>query len=203
MFRKLLKPLAAATFAATMMLPQAAMAATTVNASPAASASSQLSSSPAVAAPATDGWTAIQPGESQWYTFKYDYDAANRPAQIRMYTQPNESVTLMLLNGNEARDWQQVGGERQHFGAATTVYDTVVDTSVHHAVHTDGTRDYDFSKKDAPTTTEKGTYASWSGVIGNSGTYSILIHRDARATGPANYQFTVNGDGLTSLQPAN
>lgn len=204
MFRKLQKPLAAGALAAALLLPQAVLAANTNNGSAALPVANAPAPAAAAATPATDTWISIQPGEDQWYTFKYDYDNTNRPAEIRMYTEPNESVSLMLLNSNQAQEWQQSGGTREHFGAATTVYNLVVDRSANHAVHTnDGVRNYDYDKEDAPKIYEKGSYASWSGVIGNSGTYSILVHRNARATGAANYRFTVNGDGLSLLQPLN
>ncbi len=202
MSSKLLKPLAAAAFAASLWLPQAALAATAVDASPSATAPHQVTSPSTAVAPAADGWTEIQPGEYQWFTFKYDYDTTNRPAEISMYAQPNASVDLMLLNGEQVHSWQH-GGDREHFGEATTVTNRAVDTSVHHAYHAHSSRNYDYSKKDAPTRMEKGDYAVWSGLIGNSGTFYIVAHRDAHANGPAYYRFTMNGDGVTSLQQLN
>jgi hypothetical protein len=116
-----------------------------------------------------------------------------------MYTQPNEGVDLMLLNGEQAHSWQH-GGDREHFGEATTVYNRVVDTRAYHPYHAHSSYNYDYNKEDAPTYMEKGDHAVWSGVIGNLGTYYILVHRDAHASGPAHYRFTMNGDGVTPPQ---
>ena len=40
-------------------------------------------------------------------------------------------------------------------------------------------------------------YATWSGVIGASGTYYVLVRSSADASGPIRYRFTVSGDGMT------
>ncbi len=188
MFTKHLKPLAVAVFAATLLLPQVALAAPDV------------STAPAIPAPVVGEWTEIQSGGNHWYSFKYDFDTLNRPAEILMFTEPNESVTLKLLNGDQARAWQQVGGDRESFGAATTVHGNVIDTSRHTANDSETEQDNDSDAQSHRMIDEMGTYASWSAVLESSGTYYILIHRDTHATGPANYRFTVNGDGVT-LQP--
>lgn len=177
MFTKLLKSVAALTLVAGLALTQAgaAQAVSPVNTVP---------DNPAVAA---EMWTTIQPGEYQWYTFKYhahksgendsDGNQMNwaHPVEIRMFSQPNGSATLLLVDGQQARVWQQ-DGKLEHFGAATEVFVP------------------DYKDKDHD---RSAGYASWSSQMTSSGTYYIVIHRDARATGPASYRFTVTGDGVT------
>lgn len=165
-------------------------------------------------------WAELQPGEWHWYTFKYDFDDSGdshqTPAQIRLDTEPADQATLLLLNGEQVRAWES-GEKLQGFGAATVVVDrervkleldTFCDANPNDPA-CNGSSDRSDSRCDnlhdpgsADTTCNytlypSRGYATWSGVIGASGTYYVLLRSSAEATGPIRYRFTVSGDGVT------
>ena len=78
-------------------------------------------STPSEPIPYADQWLEIQPGEFQWYAFKYREAEENRPLEISLYTRGGDGIRLLLLNGDQVRVWQQ-GGKLEHFGEATPVY---------------------------------------------------------------------------------
>lgn len=167
-------------------------------------------------------WETIQPGEYRWYVFKmhadtstgsdhkkHESDRTNHANQveIRMYTQPNQGADLLLLDAQEARKWQQ-DGKLEHFGAATQLF--VSDNQeIEGRNDSDSNKGKDKDNDDTKDPDDKGNprddfdsddmagYALWSSEMDASGTYYIVIHRDIHATGPASYQFTVSGNGVT------
>ena len=161
-------------------------------------------------------WAELQPGEWHWYAFKYDFADGNQTPQIRLDTQPADQATLLLLNGEQVRAWEQ-GEKMQGFGAATAVVnrervkldlgefcdanpnDPACNGSADRSesrcdnLHDPGALDNTCNYTLYPS---RG-YATWAGEIGASGLYYILVRGSAEANGPIQYRFTVGGDGLT------
>jgi hypothetical protein len=168
----------------------------------------------------SDQWVDIQPGEWHWYAFKFDFDDSTDdeqgPATIRLDTQPVGGATLTLLNREQVRAWQD-GEGLEGFGAATPATNRVEEKQSRSAFCNiypndpvcTGVPDHSGSMcenlRDPAstgtacryTTTEPRGYSTWSGVIGSSGTYYILVRGDSRTTGPIQYKFTTGGEGLT------
>lgn len=209
MFTKPLRSMAAVTFVAglALTLSHTAQAVTPVGGGPDNPAHN------------TGAWTTIQPGEYQWYAFKFHADKSSdtdnderhhdtrsdsaNQVDIRMYTQPSEGATLLLVDAQEARAWQQ-DGKLEHFGAATPVFVTGdqevgASTSDTDAAKDDSAKDADDrdNKVDDTDSDDMAGYALWSSVMDNSGNYFVVIHRDIHETGPATYRFTVNGNGAS------
>lgn len=228
MIYKLVRPLLAAVFVTGMLLPatQSAFA-----------AAPQVASSPEKPLSYSNTWQTIQPGEWQWYTFKYNHTATKHdenessmktssdvdghvvPADIQLFSRPLDGVSLMLLNGDQVRTWEQ-GQPLAHFGAATDVVDTTkkseslasfcrtnfsdpVCSTRHISGSQSGSQCVNTPTSNAATARCEELvrnalgYANWSGDLGATGTYYILVKRAANASGPAQYRFTINGDGVT------
>jgi hypothetical protein len=164
-------------------------------------------------------WIDIQAGEWHWYAFKYDFDnsgdSRQTPASIRLDAKPGEGATLLLLNGDQVRAWEH-GEKLQGFGAATPVInstrvrvdldefcdqnpdDPICDDQSDRAdsqcenlrdpLSTDGTCNF--------TLNEPRGYATWTGTIGASGTYYILVRGNTRLANRIEYKLAVSGDGL-------
>lgn len=211
MVHKLLKSLLVLALVIALLLPGAGTA----------FAEPPVSSSPEQPLAYSDQWIDIQPGDYQWYAFKYHFDdsddTANQPAQIRLYTRPSDGITLELINGEQVRVWQH-GEKLRSFGAATAVQDTVkveqsiddfCDSTPNDPICDDNNGSIALTKcvnKRDPANTDDDCiysyeqsrgYAMWAGSMGASGLYYILVRRPANANGAAQYRFTINGDGLT------
>ena len=174
----------------------------------------------------TGEWMTIQPGEWQWFAFKYSYDRSRNsdddksndqvPANLRLDAEPANGVSLLLVNKDQVQAWQSGGEKLQGFGAATPQTDKVqnrvdLDRFCHDypndPVCTGGDRSQSACENiasGAPNpsqckyrTTESRGYSNWKGTIGASGTYYIVVRGDPRATGPIQYKFTFTGEGLT------
>ena len=73
----------------------------------------------------------IQPGEWQWFAFKYSFDSSRNsdddksndqePANLRLDAEPENGVSLILVNSEQIRDWQD-GEKLEGFGAATPAH---------------------------------------------------------------------------------
>ena len=205
-----------------LMLPgRAAALAKTPTPTPAPTAAATpepVASSPKEPLAYLDQWVDIQPGEWQWYAFKYDFDdeSDQAPAGIRLDTKPGEGVTLLLLNGEQVRAWEH-GEKLQGFGAATPVInsvrirvelDTFCDDNPDDPICTDSPDRSDSQCENLrdPASTddtcnftlkEPRGYATWSGVIGASGTYYVLVRGNPRLPGPIQYKLAIGGDGLS------
>ena len=80
----------------------------------------------------------IQPGEWQWFAFKYSYDRSRNsdddksndqvPANLRLDAEPANGVSLLLVNKDQVQAWQS-GEKLQGFGAATPQTDKVQNKS--------------------------------------------------------------------------
>lgn len=207
MLTKLWKPIAITVLGVSLLLPGATSAlaagtAPTAPTKPAASAPAKpVVSSPEQPLSYTSKTAEIQPGEYHWYAFKYNQDDSNGPMSIKFTTSPDDSTTLYLLNSSQVSDWEQ-GNALASFGQVTPASKTVdesvsregycLDNPTYHKC-LDG-RDNKYFSAPMP---EPVGYSVWSGTIGASGTYYILVHRSAQAGGPGTYSFTVSGDGYT------
>ena len=167
-----------------------------------------------------DGWVAMQPGEWHWYAFKYDFDdsgdSRQAPSGIRLDMKPGAGATLLLLNGDQVRAWEH-GEKLQGFGEATPVIsstrvkvdkgefceqnpnDPICDDNGNRAnsqcenlrdpLSTDSSCNF--------TLKEPRGYSTWTGTIGASGTYYILVRGSSRVAGPIEYKLAAGGDGLS------
>ena len=227
MIRKLIKPVLSIALAASMLLPMAENA---------FAASPQAVSSPEKPLAYNNSWQTIAPGEMQWFAFKYDHTKAKDtdkspaeshkdaeshvvPADIQLYSRPVDGVTLILLNGDQVKAWEQ-GQPLEHFGAATEVVDTTKKSeslarfcrtnmgdpacsTTHLSNSQSGSQCVNMPTSSAATARCEELvrnplgYANWSGDLGATGTYYVLVQRAANASGPAQYRFTINGDGVT------
>lgn len=227
MINKLIRPLLAAALVTGMLFPSAQSA---------FAASSPAVSSPEKPLSYSNSWQTIAPGEMQWFAFKYDHAAKVDvdknsteshkdteshvvPADIQLYSRPVDGVSLMLLNGDQIRAWEQ-GQPLTHFGAATDVVDTTKKSeslarfcrtnmsdeacsTSHIGGSQSGSKCANMPASSAATercvelVRNALGYANWSGDLGATGTYYILVKRAATANGPAQYRFTINGDGVT------
>lgn len=170
-----------------------------------------------------NAWTPIEPGAYHWYAFKYRTADSNRPMQIRFYTRPADGVSLMLLNGDQVRVWQQ-GGKLEFFGEATPAYRYVeqqvsLEELCKAQPNADECKNGDFdSNSDAvnpddcvansggdrnddncyllPVRDPLG-FGQWAGELGASGDYYILVRRNTNSSGSGEYRFTTSGDGYT------
>lgn len=211
MVHKLFKSLGTVALVISLLMPGAQVA----------SAAPPVNSSPEQPLVYADQWVDIQPGEWQWYAFKYHYDDSGDngtpPSQIRLTSRPSDGVTLELLNGEQVRVWEH-GEKLESFGAATPIVDEVrvkididdfCDMSPNDPICDDDNGDIEDTrcenKRDPANTDdtcnysfqESRGYAVWAGAIGASGTYYILVRRAANANGPAQYRFTLSGNGIT------
>lgn len=167
-------------------------------------------STPATPLKHTDDWVQIQPGEYHWYAFKYDYDENNRPFEIRFHTRPWNGIELLLVDGEQVRVWQQ-GGKLEHFGAATPAFSLAEEEVDKNAYCKAKPTAQECAAPGRGDKCEPGTddgdcflldvfqsrgYGQWAGALGASGTYYVLVRRNSRASGPAEYRFTVSGDGV-------
>lgn len=120
----------------------------------------------------TGEWTEILPGQLHWYAFNYDFDEdVDQPVVIRLYEEPYESAVLTLRNAEEVKLWQEEG-ETEHFGCCTNV---------------DRDRDHD----------GQSDYMQWAGMLGESGTYYIVVETAKGVTEPAYYRFVLEGENVT------
>lgn len=164
-------------------------------------------------------WVDIQPGEWNWYAFKFDFDDSRDdeqlPATIRLDANPVDGATLTLVNKEQVNAWQH-GEKLQGFGAATpaterveqkTKLSTFCNSYPNDPACTGGDRSTSMCENlhnpasTATTcryaTTEPRGYGIWSGVIESTGTYYIIVRGNPRVSGPIQYKFTVGGEGLT------
>jgi hypothetical protein len=182
-------------------------------------------SSPENPLPYSDQWMTIQPGEWQWFAFKYSYDSSRNsdddksndqvPANLRLDAEPANGVSLILVNRDQVQAWQD-GEKLEGFGAATPQTDKVqnkadLDRFCHaypdDPVCTGGDRAQSACENITPgarnpsqckfRTTESRGYSNWKGTIGATGTYYVVVRGDPRASGPIQYKFTFTGEGLT------
>ena len=67
-----------------------------------------------------DEWRTLQEGEFHWYAFRFAYDEkrADRPIEIRIYSDPFDGAVLTLRNAEQADQWRKEG-VHQHFGCCT------------------------------------------------------------------------------------
>lgn len=222
-FKVLANLLIAGLLAAGSLLPgvTAALAKTTPTPTPAPTPAAQpVESSPEKPLAYSDRWVDIQPGEWHWYAFKYTFDDSSdsnqAPTAIRLDTDPGAGATLLLLNGEQVRAWEH-GEKLQGFGAATPVTDRVrvkveldafcddnpddpACTGSLNRVRSQCENLRDPASTDETcnfTLNESRGYATWSGVIGASGAYFILVRGNPRVSGPIQYKFTIGGDGLS------
>ncbi len=173
----------------------------------------------------SDQWMTIQPGEWQWFAFKYSYDRSRNsdddksndqvPANLRLDAVPENGVSLLLVNKEQVQAWQS-GEKLQGFGAATPQTDEVKNKEdlgrfchdyPNDPVCTGGDRSQSACENITPgaanpdqckyRTTESRGYSNWKGTIGATGTYYIVVKGDPRAAGPIQYKFTFAGEGLT------
>lgn len=165
-----------------------------------------------------DEWVELQPQEWHWYAFQYSYnpDDKQAPATLRLDVKPSEQATLLLLNGDQVRAWEN-GEKLESFGAATSVNDAIpakmklgkfCDLNPKDPVCT-GNPDRSTSicnnlrNPAAVSETcnfslyESRGYATWTGTIGASGEYYILVRGDPQVDKAIEYRFTLSGDGLT------
>jgi len=126
-------------------------------------------SGPDFAIAPTAEWTTIGEGEYQWYKINYDYDEDFEPFEIRIYTEPEDGAILTVRTMEQADRWRE-DGVHEHVGCCT-----IQDLG-------------DDSETD---------YALWSGTLGSSGTYYLVVEHDNNVTGPVSYLITINGDGVT------
>jgi hypothetical protein len=127
-------------------------------------------SGPDFAMTPTSEWTQIEDGEYQWYAFNYDFDEdRTQPVEIKLYAEPEKSVVLTIRNAEQAELWRQEG-KQEHLGCCTT----------------QELRD----DEDTP-------YMVWAGKPDSSGTYYIVAELAENAMGPANYRFTIEGEGVS------
>ncbi len=173
----------------------------------------------------SDQWMTIQPGEWQWFAFKYSYDRSRNsdddksndqvPANLRLDAEPANGVSLLLVNKDQVQAWQS-GEKLQGFGAATPQTDKVqnkqdLDRFCHDYPNDPACTGGDRSQSACENivagsgnpeqckyrTSESRGYSNWKGTIGATGNYFIVVKGDPRATGPIRYKFTFTGEGLT------
>lgn len=137
-----------------------------------------------------DGWVEIQPGEAQWYLFKYNaVKSADQdriaPLTLKVYSEPFGSVEATMRTAEQVHTWQ-VTGEDKYFGACTCVkvrecHDgKVVDGNKHNAC----TDKY-----------KNGNYGEWSSKM--PATTEIYLVVKAKTDAPASYRLEFSGDGYS------
>lgn len=121
----------------------------------------------------TDEWRTLQEGEFHWYAFRFAYDEkrADQPIEIRIYSNPFDGAVLTVRNAEQADQWRKEG-VHQHFGCCTPVNE-------------------DLDKDGKP------DYALWAGTLRLSGTYYIVVEHPRSVSGPVNYHFTIQGEGVS------
>jgi hypothetical protein len=119
----------------------------------------------------SDQWVEIQPGQYDWYVFKYEYKEKNGPMEVKLYSEPAEAAVLTLRNLDQAKLWRE-DGKHEHFGCCTPVE-----------------RD---ANKDG-----KGDYALWAAHMRATGTYYMVVEHAKNVSGPAQYRIEVKGDGYS------
>lgn len=123
----------------------------------------------------TGQWKELRVGDYHWYAFRFDYDEAraDEPIEVRLYSEPFDSVVLTLRNEEQAELWRREGKEA-HFGCCTVVADEKQE---------DGKKDY----------------LLWSGALRSSGTYYIVVEPARTVTQPVKYRFELSGKGISFL----
>ncbi|MBV7339325.1 hypothetical protein KFU94_66130 [Chloroflexi bacterium TSY] len=116
----------------------------------------------------TGEWTELGEDLYHWYAFKYDFDEDHNPIEIRIYTNPEDGAVLTIRNAEQAEKWR-VDGTHEHLGCCT-----VQDLG-----------------------DEETDYAVWSGTLGSSGTYYIVVEHAENMNGPVHYMFTIEGEGIS------
>lgn len=125
----------------------------------------------------TGEWTTITNGEQHWFTFHHDFDAdITEPIEIQMYTDPQDSAILRLLNREQVQLWN-TEGKLEYFGDANI-------------------QEYD------PETEERPDHAVWIGQLFSTGTYHIMVETAKDFEGTASYRFTMNGPNLSFPEAA-
>lgn len=150
-----------------------AMPAPVVEAEPDAASEAQPvlglnASGPDFALSPTSEWRELGEGAYHWFAFDYDYDKDFDPFEIRMYTEPEDGAILTIRNMEQAEKWRE-DGTHEHIGCCT-VQDLGDD--------------------------EETDYALWAGTLDSSGTYYIVVERAENVSGPVNYMFTIEGEGV-------
>ena len=125
-------------------------------------------SGPDFALAPTAEWTTLGEGMYHWYAFNYDFDEDYGPVEIRMYTAPEDGAILTVRNAEQAQKWRE-DGTHEHVGCCT-----VQDLAG-----------------------EETDYALWAGELFSSGTYYLVVEHDKNVSGPVNYMFTIEGEGVS------
>ncbi|MFN8464053.1 MAG: hypothetical protein U0X20_00820 [Caldilineaceae bacterium] len=221
MLNPAIKALAVGALAASLMLPGVSAFAEDDMSSAPDPSTATVASSPEQPLAYTDQWATLQPGEWDWYAFKYSFDDSDNSnqaaANLRLDANPANAVTVTLLNGEQVRAWEH-DNKLEGFGAATTtMYPTKIRTKL---------ADFCPSHPEDPVCNgasnrstsvcenmrgpidpsvdtchhkvfESRGYAAWSGLIRSSGTYYVLVRANRQAAGPIQYRLRINGDGLS------
>lgn len=118
-------------------------------------------------------WKTLTTGQQHWYMFRFDYDSAraNEPVEIRIYSEPSDAAVLTVHNEQQAELWRQ-DGKKEHFGCCTLFNEDKND---------DGKPDF----------------ALWSGALGASGKYYIIVEPAKNVTAPVQYRFEITGKGIS------
>ena len=125
-------------------------------------------SGPDLAMVPTTEWMQIESGEYVWYAFNYDFDESYDAIEIRMYTEPEDGAILTIRSEEQAQKWRD-DGTHEHTGCCTV---------------------QDLGDKETD-------YAVWAGKLDSSGTYYIVVEHAKNMSGPVNYMFTIEGEGVS------
>jgi hypothetical protein len=152
---------------------------------PAMAPSDMMGTGPDFAMAPTDEWMELDTGQYHWYKFEYnDDDDWTEPVTIKLFSQPDDLAVLTVRNGDQAELWRQ-DGEHAHFGCCVRPEFTTRETNVD-----------DIDEDQLAEESYQNAYASWSGDLGASGTYYIVVEHAKNSTEPAFYRFEMSGDGL-------
>ncbi|MGL4649943.1 MAG: hypothetical protein ACRC1H_11085 [Caldilineaceae bacterium] len=130
-----------------------------------------LGTGPDYAMSPSQDWVSIEPGQYQWYTFKYKFEEKNGPMEIRLEATPADAARFTVRNGDQANLWRRDGTQACFGRCAGT------------------TRD---ANKDG-----KPDFRTWSGKMGETGTFYVVVERAAGVTGPISYMLKLSGDGMS------
>ena len=144
-----------------------------------------LGTGPDFAMEPTADWVKLQAGQYHWYKFNYDDDDDwTQPVRIELYSRPDDLAVLTVRNGDQAELWRQ-DGEHAHFGCCVPEEITSTEENVD-----------DIDEDRLAEETSRTAYALWSGDLGASGTYYIVVEHAQNSTEPTFYRFEMSGDGL-------
>ena len=154
-------------------VPDTTVAAPAAIAEPMVEAPAMMAGSgPDLALRPTGKWAELAPKAEHWYVFNYDEDEDwTQMPEIRLYASPPEAAELTVRNGDQARLWV-LEGENEHFGCCT-------------------------EKDEDKNSDGKADYMIWSGDLGSSGQYYIVVKHAADSDQPLMYRFVLEGDGIS------